>query len=52
VAWLFYDSFYTIGPMLGLSQEAARIGYETCRALGCTFGAAAGLAQRFIALGR
>ena len=52
VAWLFYDSFYTIGPMLGLSQEAARIGYETCRALGCTFGAAAGLAQRFIAVGR
>jgi hypothetical protein len=52
VAWLFYDSFYTIGPMLGLSQEAARIGYETCRALGCTFGGAAGLAQRFIAVGR
>lgn len=51
VAWLFYDSFYTVGPLLGLSDEAARIGYETCRALGCAFGGAAGLAQRWIALG-
>lgn len=51
VAWLFYDSFYTVGPLLGLSDEAARIGYETCRGLGGTFACAAGLAQRFIVRG-
>ena len=51
MAWLFYDLFWALGPTLGLSPDEARTAYELCRGLGCTFTCAAGLAQRWIALG-
>lgn len=52
VAWLFYDAFSTLGPALGLGADATRTGAELCRALGSTWACSAGLAQRWIALGR
>lgn len=51
-AWLFYDAFSALGPILGLSAEATRTGAELGRALGSTWACSAGLAQRWIALGR
>ena len=48
VAWLFYDALLVLGPALGLGPHAARAASEVFRALGCTFGFTAGLAQRAV----
>lgn len=52
VSWLGYDAFSVLGPTLGLGADASRVAYEFFRALACTFAGSAGLAQRWIALGR
>lgn len=51
IAWLFYDAAAVYGPGLGLSPAAGRIASELFRALGCTLGFSAGMAQRWIVLG-
>jgi hypothetical protein len=48
VAWLLYDALLVLSPSLGLGPHAARTGSEVFRALGCTFGLTAGLAQRAV----
>lgn len=48
VAWLLYDALLVLGPGLGLGPHGARTASELFRALGCTFGFTAGLAQRAI----
>lgn len=48
VAWLLYDGLAVVGPWLGLGPRGARTGSELFRALGCTFGFTAGLAQRAV----
>ena len=48
VAWLLYDALAVLGPALGLDAHAARTSTELFRALGCTFGFTAGLAQRAV----
>lgn len=50
VAWLFYDALAALGPQLGLDPRWVRTGSEVFRALGCTFGFSAGLAQRFVVI--
>ena len=45
VAWLFYDAMIGLGPQLGLDARGVRTGSEAFRALGCTFGFSAGMAQ-------
>lgn len=51
VAWLLYDAVLVLGPLLGLSTDGTRTGSELFRALGCTFGFTAGLAQRDVVAG-
>jgi hypothetical protein len=48
VAWLLYDALLVLGPTLGLGAVGARTASELFRALGCTFGFTAGLAQRAV----
>jgi hypothetical protein len=48
VAWLIYDGVHVYGPMFGLGPDAVRTAAELFRALGCTWGFAAGMAQRSI----
>jgi hypothetical protein len=48
VAWLLYDALLVVGPWLGLGPRGVRTGSELFRALGCTFGFTAGLAQRAV----
>jgi len=48
VAWLFYDATLVLGPGIGLGPRGVRTGSEVFRALGCTFGFTAGLAQRAV----
>jgi hypothetical protein len=48
VAWLGYDAMGVLGADLGLSPHASRVASELFRALGCLFGFAAGLAQRWV----
>ncbi|HYG64677.1 MAG TPA: hypothetical protein VEL74_19005 [Thermoanaerobaculia bacterium] len=48
LAWLLYDGVQVFGPNLGLSTDAARVASELFRALGCTLGFSAGVAQRWI----
>jgi len=48
VAWLGYDALGVLGADLGLSAHASRVVSELFRALGCLFGFAAGLAQRWV----
>jgi hypothetical protein len=45
--WLFYDAVVALGAWAGLSPFGVRTGSELFRALGCTLGFSAGLAQRF-----
>lgn len=51
VAWLFYDALLVLGPGLGLGPRGVRTLSEVFRALGCTFGFTAGLAQRAVVQG-
>jgi hypothetical protein len=48
LAWLLYDGAQVYGPNLGLSPDAVRVASELFRALGCTLGFSAGVAQRWI----
>jgi hypothetical protein len=48
VAWLLYDVLLVLGPWLGLGPRGVRTGSELFRALGCSFGFTAGLAQRAV----
>jgi hypothetical protein len=48
VSWLLYDGWLVLGPWLGQDPRWARTGSELFRALGCTFGFTAGLAQRAV----
>lgn len=48
VAWLLYDALLVLGPWMGLQPRGVRTGSELFRALGCTFGFTAGLAQRAV----
>jgi len=48
VAWLLYDALLVLAPRLGLGPGDARTASELFRALGCTFGFTAGLAQRAV----
>jgi hypothetical protein len=48
VAWLLYDGAVLIGPRLGLDERWVRVTGELFRALACTFGFTAGLAQRMV----
>lgn len=45
LAWLLYDAVLALGPYFGLDARGARTGSEVFRALGCTFGFSAGMAQ-------
>lgn len=51
VAWLLYDAAAVYGPGMGFSPAALRTATELFRALGCTLGFSAGMAQRWIVLG-
>lgn len=48
VCWLLYDGVQVYGPGLGLDPWSARLASEAFRALGCTYGLCAGLAQRAV----
>jgi hypothetical protein len=48
VAWLLYDAVLVYGPSLGADPATVRLASEVCRALGCTYGFSAGLAQRAV----
>jgi nicotinic acid phosphoribosyltransferase len=48
VAWLLYDALDVLGPALGFDARATRTSTELFRALGCTLGFTAGLAQRAV----
>jgi hypothetical protein len=46
LCWLFYDAALVLAPMAGLGASGVRIASELFRALGCTLGFSAGIAQR------
>lgn len=51
LAWLLYDAALVLGPWLGQDAAGTRATSELFRALGCTFGFSAGLAQRRLVQG-
>jgi hypothetical protein len=49
VSWLCFDATFTLAPLTGRSDADVKLMLEFFRALACTFGGAAGYAQRLVA---
>ena len=49
VSWLCFDATFTLAPLAGRSDADVKLALEFFRALACTFGGAAGIAQRLAA---